>query len=145
MTEQIYDDDFLRQILKRTRIIAMVGASPKPERPSHHVMQFLQQKGYRVIPVNPALAGQRINGEITYPGLVDIPEARAGSIDMVDIFRNAEAAAAPTRDAITIGAKTVWMQLGVVNQEAAEAAKVAGLDVVMDRCPAIEYRRLFER
>jgi uncharacterized protein len=137
-----YDDDFLRRILTETKVIAMVGASDKPERPSHGVMRYLQRKGYRVIPVNPNLAGQKLNGEKVYGSLGEIPEAKAGAIDMVDVFRNSEAAADPALEAIAVGAKTVWMQLGVVNEPAAKKARAAGLKVVMNRCPAIEIPRL---
>lgn len=136
------DDATLRCILEQTMTIALVGASPKPERPSHGVMRFLQRQGYRVIPVNPGLEGQTLNGERVYARLADIPEAEAGQIDMVDIFRNSDAALEPTREAIAIGAKTVWMQLGVINETAAAEARQAGLDVVMDHCPAIEIPRL---
>lgn len=136
------DDSTLRRILSETKIIALVGASPKPERPSHGVMRFLQRRGYRVIPVNPGLEGQTLNGERVYARISDIPEAKAGQIDMVDIFRNSEAALEPTRAAIAVGAKTVWMQLGVINETAAAEARAAGLDVVMDHCPAIEIPRL---
>jgi predicted CoA-binding protein len=135
-------DDLLRRILTETRIIALVGASPKPDRPSHGVMRFLQRHGYRVIPVNPGLAGQTLNGELVYARLGDIPEATSGQIDMVDIFRNSENALAPTREAIAIGARTVWMQLDVINDVAAAEARAAGLNVVMDHCPAIEIPRL---
>jgi predicted CoA-binding protein len=136
------DDTLLRRILTETKVIALVGASPKPERPSHGVMRFLQRHGYRVIPVNPGLAGQTLNGERVYASLQDIPQTETGRIDMVDIFRNSEAAEAPALEAITIGAKTVWMQLEVINESAAAKARAAGLNVVMDRCPAIEIPRL---
>ncbi len=139
---ETYTDDFIRGILQETKVIALVGASEKPQRDSHHVMAFLQRAGYRAIPVNPGLAGKQIHGETVYASLRDIPQDVTGKIDMVDIFRNSEAAAAPTDEAITIGAKTVWMQLGVVNQKAADRARAAGLKVVMNRCPAIEYPRL---
>jgi len=141
LSEQ-YDDDFLRGILKETKVIALVGASPKPERPSHGVMRYLQRRGYRVIPVNPGLEGQVLNGEKVYRSLTDIPQNEIGAVDMVDIFRNSAAAAAPALEAIAIGAKTVWMQLGVVNEAAAQTARTAGLKVVMNRCPAIEIPRL---
>jgi predicted CoA-binding protein len=140
--DEDYDDDVLRGILKETKVIALVGASIKPERPSHGVMRYLQRQGYRVIPVNPGLEGQSLNGERVYKSLSEIPQADTGKIDMVDIFRNSASAAAPALEAITIGAKTVWMQLGVVNGPAAEAARAAGLRVVMNRCPAIEIPRL---
>lgn len=139
-----YDDDFLRGILKETKVIALVGASPKPERPSHGVMRYLQRRGYRVIPVNPGLEGQVLNGEKVYRSLGDIPQAETGAVDMVDIFRNSAAAAAPALEAMAIGAKTIWMQLGVVNEAAAKTARSAGLKVVMNRCPAIEIPRLLE-
>ncbi|HBM91383.1 MAG TPA: hypothetical protein DD400_05880 [Rhodospirillaceae bacterium] len=122
------------EILKMVKTIALVGASLKPDRASHGVMRFLQNKGYRVIPVNPGLAGQSLLGETVYASLGEISE----SIDMVDIFRNSEAAASITEEAIAIGAKIVWMQLDVVNAKAAQCALDAGLQVVMNRCPAIE-------
>jgi predicted CoA-binding protein len=105
-------------------------------------MRFLQSKGYRVIPVNPGLAGQTLNGELVYASLKDIPQGELGRIDMVDIFRNSADAAKPALEAVEIGAKFVWMQLDVVNEPAAEKVREAGLDIVMDRCPAIEYPRL---
>ncbi|TXH38270.1 MAG: CoA-binding protein [Rhodospirillaceae bacterium] len=120
----------------------MVGASEKPVRDSNKVMAFLQRAGYRVIPVNPGLAGKQIHGETVYASLADIPQDVTGHIDMVDVFRNSEAALAATKDAIKIGAKTVWMQLEVINDEAAKLARDAGLRVVMNRCPAIELPRL---
>jgi predicted CoA-binding protein len=137
-----YDDDFLKKILTETKVIALVGASAKPERPSHGVMRYLQRRGYRVIPVNPGLEGQTLNGERVYRSLSEIPQADTGRIDMVDIFRNSAAASAPALEAIAIGAKTVWMQLDVINEAAAAKARAAGLNVVMDRCPAIEIPRL---
>lgn len=142
MPENTDDDATIRRVLTETKVIALVGASPKPERPSHGVMRFLQRHGYRVIPVNPGLAGQTLNGERVYASLKEIAQAETGRIDMVDIFRNSEAAAAPALEAIEIGAKTVWMQLGVINETAAAKARAAGLNVVMDRCPAIEIPRL---
>ena len=135
-------DALLRRILTETRTIALVGASDKPHRDSNGVMRFLQSRGYRVIPVNPALAGKEINGELVYAGLKDIPRDKVGRIDMVDIFRNSADAAAPTLEAIEIGARFVWMQLDVVNEPAAEKVRAAGLEIVMNHCPAIEYPRL---
>jgi predicted CoA-binding protein len=135
-------DALLRKILTETRVIAMVGASDKPHRASNGVMRFLQERGYRVIPVNPTLAGKTLNGELVYAALKDIPRDKTGRIDMVDIFRNSEDAAAPALEAIEIGARFVWMQLGVVNEPAAARVRAAGLDIVMDHCPAIEYPRL---
>ena len=133
-----YDDDFLRGILGRVRTIAMVGASQDWNRPSFFAMKYLQDKGFRVIPVNPKAAGEEILGERAYAKLADIPEP----VDMVDIFRNATAAGPITDEAIEIGAKVVWMQLRVRNDEAAKRAEAAGLTVVMNRCPKIEYGRL---
>jgi predicted CoA-binding protein len=133
-----YTDGYLRGILGRVRTIAMVGASPSWNRPSYFAMKYLQHKGYRVIPVNPAAAGQTILGERCYATLKEVPEA----VDMVDIFRNAAAAGPITDAAIAKGAKVVWMQLGVRNDEAARCAEDAGLTVVMNRCPKIEYGRL---
>jgi O-acetylhomoserine (thiol)-lyase len=139
MTAQAsYSDDYLRGILAETKVIAVVGASGNWNRPSYFVMKYLQEKGYRVIPVNPGLAGQELLGEKVYAQLADIPEP----VNMVDIFRNSEAVGPITGEAIKIGAKTVWMQLGVANEEAAARAEAAGLKVVMNRCPKIEYGRL---
>ena len=128
----------IEEILRETKLIALVGASANPRRDSYGVMQFLQGKGYRVIPVNPGLAGQTLNGEKVYATLADIPER----IDMVDVFRNSEAAGPVAGEAVEIGAKYIWMQLGVVNEEAATRARAAGLKVVMNRCPKIEIPRL---
>lgn len=130
-------DESLRHILSTTRRIAVVGASNKPERPSYGVMQFLIAQGYDVIPVNPGIAGQAILGKTVVATL-----AEADPLDMVDIFRNSADAAAPVQDAIRLGAKTIWMQLGVINEDAAATARAAGLNVVMDHCPAIEIPRL---
>ncbi|MEZ5776543.1 MAG: CoA-binding protein [Hyphomicrobiaceae bacterium] len=138
MNHDSYGEDYIRQILAETRTIALVGASANAVRPSYFVLKYLIAKGYRVFPVNPGLAGQEILGAKVYGRLADIPEP----VDMVDIFRNSEAALEVTREAIAIGAKFVWMQLSVRNDEAAELAEAAGLKVVMNRCPKIEYGRL---
>ncbi len=137
-----YSNKDLLAILQSTRGIAMVGASPKWNRPSFFAMKYLQEKGYRVIPVNPGVAGTEILGETVYASLAEIP----GRFEMVDIFRNSAAAGPITEEAIAVanekGIKVVWMQLGVINVEAAAKAEAAGLTVVMDRCPKIEFGRL---
>jgi predicted CoA-binding protein len=133
-----YPDALFERIFAETKTIAVVGASPKPERPSHGVMRFLQSRGYRCIPVNPGQAGGKINGETVYAKLADIPE----KVDMVDVFRRSEEAGAVVDQAMAIGAKTVWMQLGVRDDAAAARGEKAGLTVVMDHCPAIELPRL---
>lgn len=143
MSELIYENDWLRSILKEVRTIAMVGASAKWNRPSYFAMKYLQGKGFRVIPVNPGLAGSEILGETVYASLADIPV----NYQMVDIFRNSEAAGPVCEEAVALasskGISVVWMQLGVINEYAAQKAEAAGLKVVMDRCPKIEYGRLF--
>ncbi len=133
-----YSDAKLRGILSTVRTIAMVGASSNWNRPSYFVMKYLQGKGYRVIPVNPGTAGKEQLGEKIYASLRDIPE----KIDMVDVFRASDQVGPVVDDAIAIGAKIVWMQLGVRNDDAAAKAEAAGLDVVMNRCPKIEFGRL---
>lgn len=130
--------EVIRSLLLQSKVIALVGASPKPERASYRVMQFLLNNGYRVIPVNPLKVGAEILGQKVVSSMADIDEP----IDLVDIFRNSEDAAEVVDEAIAVGAKAIWMQLGVVNDIAAEKAKAAGLQVVMDRCPAIELPRL---
>ncbi|MFM8678708.1 MAG: CoA-binding protein [Alphaproteobacteria bacterium] len=138
MNHDAYDDAYIRTILRDVRVIAMVGASPNWNRPSYFAMKYLQAKGYRVIPVNPVAAGQEILREKVHASLATIGD----KVDMVDIFRNSEAAGPISDEAIAIGAKVVWMQLGVRNDEAAARAEAAGLRVVMNRCPKIEYGRL---
>jgi uncharacterized protein len=138
MNHDSYSDAYLRDILRSVTTIAVVGASPRPQRPSHGVMRYLQGQGYRAIPINPFAAGGTIHGERSYASLAEIPE----SIDMVDVFRRAEAAGETVDAAIAIGAKVVWMQLGVRDDEAAARAEAQGIKVVMDRCPAIEIPRL---
>jgi predicted CoA-binding protein len=133
-----YDDALIRRTLAEARVVAMVGASPRADRPSHGVMRFLQQKGHRVYPVNPVCAGETIHGETVLAAVADVPEA----IDMVDVFRRSAEAGAAVDDAIAAGARIVWMQLDVIDEEAAARAEAAGLTVIMDRCPVIEYRRL---
>ncbi len=134
-----YADADLRRLFQRTRVVAMVGASPKWVRPSHFVFRYLQLKGFRVIPVNPQNAGESILGETVHARLAEVPE----KVDVVDVFRNSEAAGPVVDEAIAIGARAVWLQLGVRNDEAAARARAAGLEVVMNRCMKIEYARLF--
>ncbi|HET8613274.1 MAG TPA: CoA-binding protein [Sphingomonas sp.] len=131
-------DADIARLLRETRRIALVGASDRPDRPSYRVMRTLQAHGYRVFPVNPQITGERIHGEYVWRELAQIGEP----IDLVDIFRRPEAAGEAVDQAIVIGAKAVWMQLGVINEAAARRAEAAGLEVVMDRCPAIEIPRL---
>jgi predicted CoA-binding protein len=131
-------DADIKSLLESARTIAMIGASDRPDRPSYGVMAKLQAHGYRVIPVNPQITGEHIHGEFVFRDLSQLGDP----IDIVDIFRNSEAAAEAVDQAIAAGAKAVWMQLGVVNQLAAARAEAAGLKVVMDRCPAIEIPRL---
>lgn len=140
MMDQAQADTAIRKILTETRVIALVGWSPKPDRPSHRVAAFLSTR-YRVIPVNPGAAGQVTAwGETVRAGLADIDTP----IDMIDIFRNAEEAAGVVDEVLaqTFGPRAIWMQLGVINEAAAAKARAAGLAVVMDRCPAIEIPRL---
>lgn len=136
-----YPDKFIRAILTDAKTIAVVGLSADPSRPSHYVCDFLRQRGYRTVGVNPGLAGQEIAGSPVYGRLADIPFP----IDMVDIFRNSEAAGGVVDEALALSPKpkVIWMQLDVVNDAAATRAEAAGLKVVMNRCPKIEYPRLF--
>lgn len=131
-------DEDIAELLGSARTIALVGASDRPGRPSHGVMRILLDHGYRVFPVNPQIAGDQVNGELVLGDLaeVDVP------IDIVDIFRRSDAAGEAVDQAIAAGAKAVWLQLGVIDDAAAARAEAAGLKVVMDRCPAIELRRL---
>jgi uncharacterized protein len=138
MDHETYPDPYLREILTSVHTIAIVGASPRRGRPSHGVMAYLQRQGYRTIPVNPNAVGGEIHGETVYARLADI----LGPIDMVDIFRRSDAAGMAVNDAIAVGAKVVWMQLGVRDDAAAARAEARGLRVVMNRCPAIEIPRL---
>lgn len=138
MDHEHYPDSYLRGILTGTRTIAVVGASPRAHRPSHRVMAYLQQQGYRTIPVNPNAAGTKINGETCYATLAEVPEP----IDMVDVFRRTEAAGGVADEAVAAGAAILWMQLGVRDDAAAARAEAHGLRVVMNRCPAIEIPRL---
>ena len=131
------DSAAIRDLLLSTRRIALVGASLNPARDSHEVMGFLLARGYDVVPVNPGYAGQSVHGQTIVATLDE-----AAPFDLVDLFRASEHVLDPVRDAIRLGAKAVWMQLGVVNEQAAEEARAAGLAVVMDRCPKIEWHRL---
>ena len=133
-----YSDAKIRSILERVKTIALVGASANWNRPSYFVMKYLQGKGYRVIPVNPGIAGKTLLGEKVYASLRDIPD----HVDMIDLFRNPDEAPGVVADAIAIGAKVVWMQLGVRNDAAAKTAEAAGIEVIMNRCPKIEFGRL---
>ena len=130
-------DETIHAIMTTTRRIALVGASAKPWRASHEVMRFLLDHGYDVVPVNPGLAGQTIHGRTVVARLAD-----AGTLDMVDVFRNSSHVGPLVDDAIRLGARTIWMQLGVIDLAAAERARASGIAVVMDRCPVIEDRRL---
>ena len=131
-------DEAIAQLLMQTRRIALVGASAKPERPSHRVMQFLLDEGYEVIPINPGLAGQKLLGQTVYASLADLPT----SVDMADIFRDAASLPEVTQEVVDAGIPAIWTQLGVVHSEAERTAVDAGLQLVVDRCPAIEIPRL---
>lgn len=132
------NDQTIADVLTTTKTIALVGASDNPARPSYGVMAYLLSQGYQVTPVSPKLAGQTLLGQMVYASLSDIPHP----IDMVDVFRNADAAWGVAQEAIAVGAKTLWLQIGVINEQAAVLAAEAGLKVVMDRCPKIEIPRL---
>ena len=138
----IYSDDAIGRILRDVETIAVVGASPNRNQPSHFTMKYMREKGYRTIPVNPRAAGQEILGETVHASLAEVP----GAIDMVQIFRNSKAAGRIADDAVAVaaekGIKVIWMQLGVRDDAAAARAEAAGLEVIMDRCPKIEFGRL---
>ena len=138
MNHDSYSDAYIGTILAISRTFAFVGASPTTSRPSYFAMKYLMTKGYRVIPINPAHAGKELLGQKIYASLADVEEL----VDVVDMFRTADAAPEVVREAIAIGAKVMWMQLGLRNDEAAKTAEAAGLKVVMNRCPKIEYGRL---
>jgi len=131
-------DEVIQRVLTESKVIALVGASPKPHRASYRVMEYLLKRRYEVIPVNPLQAGKKILGKTVLSSLEEVKRP----IDMVDVFRNSDAAGAVIDEAINVGARSVWLQLDVIDQAGAERAKAAGLDVVMDRCPAIEIPRL---
>lgn len=142
---QTPDDATLQEILTTTRVIAVVGISPKADRPSHEVAKFLQAKGYQIVPVNPGHAGQQILGETVYADLASIPKGIP--VDMVDIFRRPDAVPEVVDDALASlpDLRTIWMQLGVSHDAAARKARAQGIRVVMDRCPKIDYPRVMPR
>lgn len=140
MNHDNYDPAYIRDILKSVKVIALVGASDKPERPSNGVMKFLLGRGYDVVPVNPRLVGRELHGRKAYSALSELPHA----IDMIDVFRNSRAAGGVVEEALALDPKprVIWMQLGVRDDDAAAQAEAAGIKVVMNRCPAIELRRI---
>jgi predicted CoA-binding protein len=142
MTVPNYPDALIARILRSVHTIAMVGASPNPARPSYFAMKYLLDKGFKIIPINPGQAGKEILGQKVYGSVSDLP----APVDMVDIFRNSEAAGPITDEAIAnkdrLKVKVLWMQLGVINEDAAKRAEAAGLTVIMNRCPKIEFGRL---
>ncbi len=142
MSHDSYSDDTIAEILGSVRTFAFVGASANTSRPSYFAMKYLMGKGYTIVPVNPGLAGKEILGQKVYASLAEVP----GPVDVVDIFRSSDAALAIVREAIglkdKLGLTTIWMQLGVKNDKAAAEAEAAGLRVIMNRCPKIEYGRL---
>ena len=131
-------DDTIRSLLTARLTWAVVGCSPSPHRDSHRIADLLRRRGNRIVPVNPHAAGEEILGERCVASVTELGDG----VDVVDIFRRADKAGAHVDEAIAIGARAVWMQLGVIDEDAAERARAAGLDVIMDRCPAIEVRRL---
>ena len=135
---RLESDEAIAHLLAQVKRIALVGASAKPERPSHRVMQFLLDEGYEVIPINPGLAGQKLLGQTVHASLADLPT----SVDMADIFRDAASLPEVTQDVVATGIPAMWTQLGVVHSEAEQTAIGAGLQVVVDRCPVIEIPRL---
>ena len=135
---RLESDEAIAQLLAQVKRIALVGASAKPDRPSHRVMQFLLDEGYEVLPINPGLAGQRLPGQPVYASLADLPT----SVEMADIFRDAASLPKVTQDVVAAGIPAMWTQLGVVNNEAERTGLDAGLQMVVDRCPAIEIPRL---
>ena len=137
MSSDGLEDAEIRRILTQTTRIAVVGASNKPDRAAFYVPAFLAQHGYQIVPINPGLAGQSLHGAVVQDTL-----AAAGPLDMVNIFRASEHAGAVMDEAVRLGAKTVWLPLGVIDQDAAARARAAGVVAVMDRCPLIEWRRL---
>ena len=139
INHEFYPDSYLKQILTEVKTIALVGASPRPQRDSYKCMEALLNAGYCVIPVNPYEAGNTILGQYCYESLAMIERP----VDMVDIFRSSEAALAVTKEAITIGVKVVWMQLDIINPQAAQLAEAAGIKVVMNRCPKIELKQAY--
>lgn len=142
MSQETYSDDLIASVLRDNTSIAMVGASANTSRPSYFAMKYLLGKGYRVVPVNVGLAGQQLLGQQVYASLADVP----APIGIVDIFRNSEAALEVTREALShkdrLGVRVIWMQLGVRNEQATAEAEAAGLTVIVNRCPKIEYGRL---
>ena len=135
---RLESDEAIARLLVQAKRVALVGASAKPERPSHRVMQFLLDEGYEVLPINPGLAGQRLLGQTVHASLADLP----ASVDMADIFRDAASLPEVAQDVVNTGIPAMWTQLGVVHTEAERTALDAGLQLVVDRCPAIEIPRL---
>ena len=135
---RLESDEAIAQLLQQVKRIALVGASAKPERPSHRVMQFLLDEGYEVLPINPGLAGQNLLGQTVHASLADLPT----SVDVADIFRDAASLPEVTQDVVAAGIPAMWTQLGVVHSQAEQTAIGAGLQLVVDRCPAIEIPRL---